>query len=147
MWMDRPIAQSSTDLAAFLSNAQPDRRAMIEAIDAAIREAAPELATGLHGRMIGYGPLHYHYPTGRQGDTFAVSMMSGAQALSVYVLGGEDGRYLAENRAARLGKVSAGKSCIRVKRLEHLDLDEFRKLVAVSAEQLRSGALGHPTND
>lgn len=115
---------------------------MIEAIDAVIRAVAPELATGRHGRMVGYGPFHYRYASGREGDTFAISMMDGAQALSVYVLGGEDGRYLTEARADRLGKVSVGKSCIRVKRLEHLDLDGFREVVAASVEQLRSGALG-----
>ncbi len=115
---------------------------MIEAIDAAIRGVAPDLTTGRHGRMLGYGPFHYRYATGREGDTFAISMMDGAQALSVYVLGGEDGGYLTEARAGRLGKVSVGKSCIRVKRLEHLDLTEFRDLVATSVEQLRSGAHG-----
>ena len=117
---------------------------MIEAVDAAIREAAPALTTGRDRRMLGYGPVHYRYATGREGDTFAVSMMDGAQALSIYVLGSEDGKYLAEARAGRLGRVSVGKSCIRVKRLEHLDLDEFRLLVSASADQLRTGGLGTP---
>ena len=95
--------------------------------------------------MLGYGPVHYRYATGREGDTFAVSMMNGAQALSIYVLGEENGRYLADLRAPRLGRVSVGKSCIRRKRLEHLDLGEFRDLIAASAAQGRTGSLGEPT--
>jgi hypothetical protein len=127
----------------FLAEARPERRAMIEAIDVLIRDVAPDLPTGREGRFLGYGPFHYRYASGREGDTFAIGMMDGAQALSVYVLGGEDGRYLTESRAHRLGKVSVGKSCIRVKRLEHLDLEAFRDLVATSVEQLRSGTLGN----
>ncbi len=132
----------SNDVEQFLAEARPARRPMIEAIDAVIREVAPDLTTGRQGRMVGYGPFHYRYASGREGDTFAVSMMDGAQALSVYVLGGEGDGYLAEARADRLGKVSVGKSCIRVKKLEHLDLDEFADLVRTAAEQLRTGALG-----
>ena len=58
--------------------------------------------------------------------------------------GSEDGRHLAESRADRLGRVSVGKSCIRVKRLEHLDLDEFRRLVAEAAAPFHGGELGTP---
>jgi hypothetical protein len=136
------MATRSVGVEQFLAEARPERRAMIEAIDTVIREVAPDLATGRQGRMLGYGPFHYRYASGREGDTFAIGMMDGAQALSVYVLGGEDGRYLTEARAGRLGKVSVGKSCIRIKRLEHLDLEAFRDLVATSVEQLRSGTLG-----
>jgi len=131
-----------TPVEDFLAEARPERRVMIQAIDAIIRDVAPDLTTAREGRFLGYGPFHYRYASGREGDTFAIGMMDGAQALSVYVVGGEDGRYLTESRADRLGKVSVGKSCIRVKRLEHLDLDAFRDLVAASVDQLRSGSLG-----
>lgn len=117
---------------------------MIEAVDAMVRDAAPDLATGTQGRMVGYGMFHYRYESGREGDTFTIAMMDGSQALSVYVAGSEDGQHLAEARADRLGRVSVGKSCIRVKRLEHLDLDGFRQLVVEAAAQFRAGELGTP---
>ena len=126
----------------FLDGLAEPRRALVAAVDETIRGAAPELAVAVDGRFLGYGPFHYRYASGREGDTFAVSMMSGAQALSVYVLGADGDRYLAEANAERLGKVSVGKSCIRVKRIEHLDLDVLAELVRRSADQLASGALG-----
>lgn len=121
----------------FIAESRPGRAALIAAVDATIRGAAPGLAVGREGRFLGYGPFHYRYDSGREGDTFVVSMMDGAQALSIYVTGGQDGGYLVEANADRLGKVSVGKSCIRVKRLEHLDLDVLAELVAEAAAQHR----------
>jgi hypothetical protein len=119
----------------FIAEARPGRADLIAAVDATIRHAAPGLAVGRDGRFLGYGPFHYRYESGREGDTFVVSMMDGAQALSIYVLGAQDDQYLAEANAERLGKVSVGKSCIRVKRLKHLDLDVLAELVAEAAAQ------------
>lgn len=120
----------------FIAEARPGRAELIAAADATIRRAAPALEAARDGRFLGYGPFHYRYESGREGDTYVVSMMDGAQALSIYVMGGADGdQYLAEANADRLGKVSVGKSCIRVKRLEHLDLDVLAEVVAEAAAQ------------
>ena len=119
----------------FIAEARAGRAELITAVDECIRSAAPALEVGRDGRFLGYGPFHYRYESGREGDTFVVSMMDGAQALSIYLTGGQDGGYLAEANADRLGRVSVGKSCIRVKRLEHLDLDVLAELVAEAAAQ------------
>ena len=129
-------AHRPTAVEEFLAEARPGRFELIAAVDECIRAAAPALEVGRDGRFLGYGPFHYRYESGREGDTFVVSMMDGAQALSINVMGAAtDGRYLAEASADRLGKVSVGKSCIRVKRLEHLDLDVLAELVAEAAAQ------------
>lgn len=122
---------------AFIAEAKPGRFELIAAIDRTIRTAAPELRVERSGRLLGYGPFHYRYPTGTEGDTFVVSMMDGAQALSVYIFGGDGDQYLVEANATRLGKVSVGKSCIRVKRLEHIDLAVLSELVLHAADQQR----------
>ena len=121
----------------FIAEARPGRAELIAAVDATIRRAAPDLEVGRDGRFLGYGPFHYRYESGREGDTLVVSMMDGAQALSIYVMGTKEDTYLAEANADRLGKVSVGKSCIRVKRLEHLDLEALAELVAEAAAQLQ----------
>ena len=119
----------------FLAHAREDRRPMIEAIDATIRSSAPELRTGFDGKFLGYGPFHYRYASGREGDTFVVGMMDGVQALSVYVTGGDGGQYLVEANAKRLGRVSVGKVCIRVRKLEHIDLGVLGEIVRTAADQ------------
>ena len=67
--------------------------------------------------------------------------MNGAQAVSVYVMGAADGQYLTASFSERLGKVPVGKSCIRVRRIEHLDLSAFSELILLSRQQLADGRL------
>ncbi len=117
-------------VAAFLDEVDPSRRELAAAVDETIRSVAPKIEIGRSGRMLGYGPYHYRYASGCEGDSFVVSMMSGAQALSIYVECTENGKYLVDHFASSLGKVSAGKSCIRVKKLEDLNLDTLAELVA-----------------
>ena len=119
----------------FVARAREGRAPLIEAVDATVRRVAPELSVALDGRFLGYGPFHYRYPTGREGDTFVVAMMDGAQALSIYVMGGDGGQWLVEGNADRLGKVSVGKSCIRVKRRDQIDLDVLGEIVRTAADQ------------
>lgn len=113
----------------FLAEAATDRRTIIEAVDEVIRRRSPEIEVGRAGRMLGYGPFHYKYASGREGDTFVVSMMNGAQALSIYIAGGGADGMLVESNADRLGKVSTGRGCIKVKKLEHLDLTVLDEIV------------------
>jgi hypothetical protein len=99
----------------------------LERLDALIRETLPELeADGLN-----YGPFHYRYASGREGDAYRVSVAQRKAGISLYVLAlAEDGRYLAESRADRFPKASVGKSCVRFKRLDDVDLDVVGALLA-----------------
>ena len=72
-------------------------------------------------RIIGYGPHHYHYETGREGDTVAVGFAPRAQALVLYGLHDED--------AKSLGKHGTGKGCLYVKRLSDVDLDVLERMI------------------
>ena len=119
----------------FIAEADESRHDLLRALDATIRKAAPELNVERDGRFLGYGKFHYRYASGREGDTFAVSMMNGAQAVSVYLMCDGDGRWLPEANAERLGRVSVGKSCVRIRRLEHVELDVLAELVRAAADQ------------
>lgn len=137
---EKPLP-AARELLEFLESVSVDRRELIETLHTTILGAAPDLEIGLEGRFLGYGPYHYRYPTGREGDAFAISMMNGAQAVSVYAMGAESGKYLAETFAPRLGDVSVGKCCIRVKRADQIDLAVLAELVALSAQHLADGRL------
>lgn len=117
----------------FLADVPEDRRETIRTLHDIIVEAAPDLAPKIwpmSGKpLIGYGDYHYRYASGREGDWFVLGIASQKQYISVYVCASDENGYLAESRKDRLGKVSVGKSCIRFKRLDQLDLDEFRTLV------------------
>ena len=118
----------------FLAALPEDRRPIVQRVHEVIRAAAPQLTPAVAGGMLGYGPFHYRYASGREGDTFVVSLASQKRYVSLYLSATADGAYLAESNADRLGNVSVGKSCIRFKKLEDLDLDVLGELVRTSAE-------------
>jgi len=118
------------------------RRSELKSLHAAIRKAAPQLKSyvAYSGTMIGYGPYHYIYATGREGDCPIVALSSRAQYVSVYVSGHRNGKSIAEASKAQLGKVSVGKACIRFKRLEDINLPVLLELVRDAAALLTNGS-------
>jgi len=81
--------------------------------------------------MLGYGPFHYRYASGREGDTAKVSLASRRQHISLYVscTVGDGERSLAEEYREQLPGADIGKSCIRFKRPADLDPDVLRELL------------------
>ena len=112
----------------FLESLSPDRQEILRAVDAVIRKALPKQKPKMWTQFIGYGDYHYTYASGREGDWFLIGLASMKSYVSLYICAAEDGKYLAEVAAKQLGKVSVGKSCIRFKKLEDIDLDVVAKL-------------------
>jgi len=119
----------------YLASLPPDRKKALTTLHRAIRKAAPDLKPLIIHGMIGYGKYHYTYASGREGDTAIVSLASQKQHITLYLMACDDTGYLAEQNKDRLGKVSVGKSCIRFKKLEDLNLDVVLELIQ-KAEQL-----------
>jgi hypothetical protein len=109
------------------------RRTDVAALDALIREHAPGLEPVVAGTMLGYGPFHYRYASGREGDTTLLGLASQKRYISLYVLCANGGRYLAESYAERLPKASVGKSCVRFARLSDIDPAVLAELVTEAA--------------
>jgi hypothetical protein len=109
------------------------RRTDVAALDALIREHAPSLEPVVAGKMLGYGPFHYRYASGREGDTTLLGLASQKRHISLYVLCANGGRYLAESYVERLPKASVGKSCVRFARLSDVDPAVLAELVTEAA--------------
>jgi Domain of unknown function (DU1801) len=105
------------------------RREDVRRLDALIRETLPQAKRHASGGMLGYGPYRYRYASGREGDAYLVALASRKAGISLYVSCVADDAYLPQRYAARLGKVDVGKSCIRLRRVEDLDLDALRELL------------------
>ena len=127
---------------AYLASLPSARRADLKALHAAIRKAAPRLKPFMaySGTIIGYGPYHYKYATGREGDTSIVGLSSRAQYISLYICGHRNGRTIAEAAKSRLGKVSVGKVCIRFKKLSDLNLPAALDLIREASALLDNGS-------
>ncbi len=69
-----------------------------------------------------------------------VGIAATSRGWSVYVDAVEDGSYLPERAADRLGRVAVGRSCIRLRTAEDVDLEVLAELVGRAA-RLRSPEL------
>ncbi len=77
--------------------------------------------------IIGFGSFHYRYATGREGDTMRVGFAPRKTALTLY---GLQGHARSEELLATLGKFTLGKGCVYIKRLDDVNEDVLRELVA-----------------
>jgi hypothetical protein len=115
------------------------RRSEVRQLDQLIRDAAPDLEPYLESGMLGYGRYHYRYASGREGDAARISVASRKGGISLYVNAVDGERYLAESYRDRLPRADIGKSCVRIKRLEDVDLDVLRELVREGATATTPG--------
>lgn len=134
---------SITTPAQFIASLPAERQSTVQALHDLIIKNAPTLTPLLVSGMLGFGAHHYKYASGREGDTAFILVASQKNHLSVYLCVSDDKGYLAEQNAARLGKVSVGKSCIRFKKLEDLNLEGFTDVVKQAAKLAKKpGAFG-----
>lgn len=117
----------------YLASLPEDRRAVMTVVDAAIRQAAPKLdatmMAGMGTPLIGYGKYRYKSASGREGDWFLIGLAAAKNYYSLHICSADKGGYLAEQNAAKLGKVKTGRSCINFKKLEDLNLPVVKALV------------------
>jgi hypothetical protein len=113
--------QSPTE---YLAAVAEEKRPTLKKLHQLIRKTLPELRTCMVHGMIGYGPYHYRYESGREGDSARVALAANKTGYSVYIMAIDaKGKYVAEQAKPTLGKAVVGKSCIRFKRLEDISLE------------------------
>ena len=110
----------------------PARKADIVALDALIRRVT-KLEHYIQMGMLAYGPYHYRYASGREGDWFRFGVASNKNYISLYVCCGDANGYVAERYRKVLPKASIGRSCVRFKRLADLDPAVLEKLLTEAA--------------
>jgi hypothetical protein len=106
--------------------ADPERRADCERLVRLIVEATGEKPSLWSGGVIGFGTYHYRYASGREGDAPRIGMAPRSQGLVLYsvIFYGRNTSLLGE-----LGRHSAGKGCLTIKRLSHVDLSVLGRMV------------------
>ena len=114
------MTETRDDVFATTPDAQ---RAELEALDRAIREAAPSLAATAARGSLGYGTYRYRYATGREGEWFPLSLVPRASNVTLYL-----GAFAVERWADRLPNGACGKSCIRLRKASDLPPDVLREI-------------------
>lgn len=113
--------------------------AFIDSIENARRQADARTALALYKEVtglppvlwgtsiIGFGTHHYVYDSGREGDTPAAGFSPRKANMTFYVSNDFEG---ADDLFARLGKHKKSVACIYINKLDDVDLEVLREIVA-----------------
>ncbi len=121
-------------VASYLASVPSERQNLIRFLHAFIQKAAPKLKVHFAYNMLGYGSFSYKNTKNEILQWPVVALGNQKQYISIYVCSVVDGEYVAETYKRELGKVSVGKSCIRLKRLEDVNLTVLKKVIQTAAK-------------
>ncbi len=130
MNMFKPVNAKSVD--EYIGMLNPERKAVVTFLHNHIQKIAPTLKPHFAYNMLGYGSFKYKNYKNETVDWPTVALASQKNYISLYVCAVVDGAYLAEKHKDKLGKVSVGKSCIRFKKLDDLNLEELDKVLKIA---------------
>lgn len=112
-----------------------ERQDIIRFLHNFIQKCAPKLKPHFAYNMLGYGSFPYRNYKKQMIQWPIISLASQKNSISLYVCAMVDGKYLVEKFKNELGKVSVGKSCIRFKKLEDVNLLVLKNLIKQAAKK------------
>jgi uncharacterized protein YdhG (YjbR/CyaY superfamily) len=119
----------ATNIKEYLASVPDERKETIVFLDKFIRKTVPKLKPHFAYNMLGYGKFPYTNYKKEEISWPIIALANQKNYVSVYVCAVDNGKYVAEKHKEKLGKVSVGKSCIRFKKVEDINLDELRKVL------------------
>ena len=123
------------DVEAFLASVEDDgRRQDARDVLALMADVTGEEPRMWGDSIVGFGTYTYRYASGRTGEWMATGFSPRKQALTLYIMSGFEGY---DAFMDRLGTYKTGKSCLYVKRLDDVDLEVLRALIAASVESIQ----------
>lgn len=122
----------SQSVAEYIDSVPQDRRKNIEFLHAFIQKHAPDLEVFFAHNMLGYGRLKYTNYKKEIQDWPLIALANQKNYISVYICALVDGEYVAEKFKDELGKVSVGRSCIRFKKIEDVNLKTLEKAIKLA---------------
>jgi len=119
---------------AYIAELDEPRRSEIAKLDALIRKTVPKLEPHIQGGMLAYGPMHYKTKSGREAEWFKIGLANQKNYVSLYFCAADEEGYVAERFKERLPKANIGKSCVRFKKVDDLDLKALQQLMKLTAK-------------
>jgi uncharacterized protein YdhG (YjbR/CyaY superfamily) len=124
----------ATNVKEYLASIPPERKEMIEFLHEFIQKTVPKLKPHFAYNMLGYGSFPYKNYKKEDITWPVISLANQKNYVSIYVCSVDNDGYIAEQYKDKLGKVSVGKSCIRFKKLEDIDLAILKKVLQIAAK-------------
>lgn len=119
----------------YLASVPEDRKAMVKFLHEYIQKSAPSLKPHVSSIGVGYGSFSYISYKKEMLQWPVIGLVNQKNYVSIYVCAVDGGQYVAEKYAKELGHVSVGKSCIRLKKLEDINLPVLKKVLQFAAKK------------
>lgn len=87
---------------------------------------------------IGYGLQTIKYADGSTKEFYQIGMSANTSGISVYILGIDDKKYLAQAYGNTIGKASVTGYCIKFKKLKDINLDVLKSAIVYGVGQTLS---------
>jgi Domain of unknown function (DU1801) len=84
---------------------------------------------------IGYGSQTIKYANGKTREFYQVGLSANTTGISVYIMGIDDKKYLAQTFGRELGKASITGYCIKFKTLTDIKIDVLKAAIQYGIEQ------------
>lgn len=83
---------------------------------------------------IGYGSQTIQYANGTSREFYRIGLSANTTGISVYILGIEDKKYLAETFGKNIGKASVTGYCVKFKTLKDIKIDVLEAAIRYGVE-------------
>jgi hypothetical protein len=83
---------------------------------------------------IGYGSYTIKYTDGKTREFYQIGLSANTTGISVYIMGIEDKKYLAQTYGKKIGKASVTGYCIRFKTLKDINIDILQAAIRYGVE-------------
>ena len=90
---------------------------------------------------IGYGSQTIPYANGKTREFYQIGMSANTTGISIYIMGINDKKYLAQRFGPQLGKASVTGYCIKFKTLTDIKIDVLQAAIQYGMEQTSSRRL------
>ncbi len=118
----------------YLAQVPEERKELIVFMHNFIQKTVPKLKPHFAYNMLGYGSFPYLNSKKETMEWPVIALANQKNYVSLYVCALDKGEYIAEKHKKELGKVSVGKSCIRFKKLEDVNLPALKKVLQLASK-------------
>ena len=130
----RPVMTVQEQIEAYITSQPEPKSSDMQVLHRTILEAMPACKLWfLDGKNsenktvsnpnIGYGLQTIKYADGKNREFYQIGLSANTTGISVYILGIEDKKYLAQTYGEKLGKASVSGYCIKFKALKNINID------------------------
>jgi hypothetical protein len=125
-------ATKAKNVEDYLAAVPKEHKELVHFLHGFIKKTVPKLKSHFAYNMLGYGSFPYRNYKKEPISWPVIALANQKNYISLYVCAVDDGKYIAETYKKELGKVSVGRSCIRFKKLEDVNLPALKKVLKLA---------------